>query len=90
MALAASTSSCVKDELFDTPHPTSGALVVTTDWAGRSNNAVIPRDYVIRIGDHWQQVEGITNTFDRLLTPGKHTMLIYNRPECISISGTNA
>ncbi len=83
-------TSCVKDELFDTPHPTAGALVVTTDWEGRSSNAAIPEDYVIRIGEQAQEVSGLTNTFGSLLNPGQHRMLVYNQPEGINISGNIA
>ena len=30
-AIALSLTSCVKDELFNTPHPDLGAVIVTTD-----------------------------------------------------------
>lgn len=86
-ALAASVTSCVKDELFDTPHPSTGALIVTTDWSARSSNATQPADYIIRVGEHSQSVAGLTNTFDRLLAPGEHTLLVYNEPEGITVSG---
>lgn len=33
-------TSCVKDDLYDTPHPDRGAVVVTTDWSGKSTEAV--------------------------------------------------
>lgn len=87
VVLALVMTSCVKDDLFDTPHPTSGSLVVTAEWNARSNNASIPEDYLIRIGSASQLVGGITNTFNRLLLPGKHTMLVFNRPDGISIFG---
>lgn len=32
-------TSCVKDDLYDTPHPDRGAVVVTTDWSGKSTPA---------------------------------------------------
>ena len=34
-------TSCVKDDLYDTPHPDRGAVVVTTDWSGKSTEADI-------------------------------------------------
>lgn len=86
-AIAATLTSCVKDDLYDTPHPSTGAVVVTTEWDSRSSNAPIPDDYLIRIGEQEQQVTGLTNTFARLLPPGEHTMLVYNRPEGITIAG---
>lgn len=30
-------SSCAKDDVYHTPHPTQGALLVTTDWSDRSS-----------------------------------------------------
>lgn len=86
-ALAASVTSCVKDELHDTPHPYAGAVIVTTDWSARSSNASQPADYIIRIDGMSQPVSGLTNTFGRLLSPGEHSLLVYNQPEGISVSG---
>ena len=34
-------TSCVKDDLYDTPHPDRGAVVVTTDWSGKSTESDI-------------------------------------------------
>lgn len=86
-AMATLMMSCVKDDLYDTPHPTQGALVVTTTWDGRSSNADIPANYMIRIGSTQHEVSGLTNTYGDLLAPGEHTMLVYNRPAGISIAG---
>ena len=86
-ALGALMTSCVKDDLYETPHPTTGALVVTTGWDARSSNATIPDEYVIRVGEQMQEVSGLTNTCNSLLSPGQHTMLVYNRPAGIDISG---
>lgn len=44
-------TACVKDELYNTPHPDKGAVQITTDWTGRSSDAVLPTDYILRIGD---------------------------------------
>lgn len=43
-------SGCVKDELYNTPHPDKGAVQITTDWTGRSSDAVLPESYILRIG----------------------------------------
>lgn len=43
-------AGCVKDELYNTPHPDKGAVQITTDWTGRSSDAVLPTDYILRIG----------------------------------------
>lgn len=42
VALALSFTSCVKDELSNTPHPDKGAVIVTTDWSAKSTEADIP------------------------------------------------
>ena len=35
-ALLLSATSCVKDELHDTPHPDYGKITVTADWTDRN------------------------------------------------------
>ena len=35
MAAAVLLSSCVKDTLYDTPHPDYGKIAVTADWSAR-------------------------------------------------------
>lgn len=48
-AIALSLTSCVKDELFNTPHPDLGAVIVTTDWSAKSAEAEIPQNYTLRM-----------------------------------------
>lgn len=81
-------SSCVKDELFDTPHPDTGGLTVTTDWNGISDEANMPDSYILMIGDDKQIVSGATNRFDELLAPGSHTLSVYNLPQGMTLNGT--
>lgn len=50
MAVVLLLSGCVKDELYNTPHPDKGAVQITTDWTGRSSDAVLPESYILRIG----------------------------------------
>ena len=38
MAAAVLLSSCVKDTLYDTPHPDYGKIAVTADWSARVKN----------------------------------------------------
>lgn len=42
-------SSCAKDDVYHTPHPTQGALLVTTDWSDRSSESVQPVSYLLCI-----------------------------------------
>ena len=83
-------TSCVKDDLYDTPHPDRGAVVVTTDWSGKSTEADIPQAYTLRIGGREQNVSAATNVFDALLAPGGYGLTMYNSPEGISIDGNKA
>ena len=83
-------TSCVKDDLYDTPHPDRGAVVVTTDWSGKSTEADIPQAYTLRIGGREQNVSAATNVFDALLAPGGYGLTVYNSPKGISIDGNKA
>lgn len=51
-------TGCVKDDLHNTPHPDQGAVVITTDWMGRSSDAISPGSYILRIGTQEQTVSG--------------------------------
>lgn len=81
---------CVKDDLYNTPHPEKGAVKVTTDWSGRSSDAILPGSYVLRIGTQEQTVSAETNTFHTLLAPGKQDLLVYHTAEGTTVSGTIA
>ena len=83
-------ASCVKDELYDTPHPDRGAVVVTADWSDRSSEAGVPQAYTLRIGGQEQEVSGETNVFNRLLPPGKYTLTAYSRQDQITVDGNTA
>lgn len=83
---AASLASCVKDTLYNTPHPDKGAVVVQTDWSNLLPEAVA-QNYVINVDGTEQTVSGTSNTVKQLQEPGTHTILIYNRPEGIAVSG---
>lgn len=85
---AMTLTSCVKDQLYDTPHPDTGALTITTDWSARSNEASVPVSYTLMIADAKQVVSGETNRFEHLLNPGIHNLTVYNVPEGMSLNGT--
>lgn len=85
-------SSCVKDELYNTPHPERGALRVTADWSGRSSDSVLPDSYTLRVSepscpDGGQSVTGDTNLYHALLEPATYGLLLYNTPENMTVSG---
>lgn len=86
-----SLTSCVKDTLYNTPHPTEGAVKITTDWSARSSESVLPADYTLRIsGTEEQQVQEATNIFHSLLAPGAYDLLMYNSPSGFTVSGNTA
>lgn len=80
-------SSCVKDDLYDTPHPSTGAVTVTADWSAISSTAFIPETYNIVIDDFMQTVSGATNSLERTFTPGQYEILLHNTPEGITVDG---
>ncbi len=83
-------TSCVKDELHDTPHPCHGAVVVTADWSGRSSEACIPQQHILRIGEQEQEAGGDANMLGQLLPPGQYTLAVYNRPKQMTVTGNTA
>lgn len=87
-------TACVKDDLYNTPHPDKGAVVVTADWSARSSEAPVPGSYILRIGTEGQAAEqtvsGVTNAFDALFLPGRQPLLAYNPAEGITVSGSTA
>ena len=83
-------ASCVKDELYNTPHPDSGAVAVTADWSDRSSEADVPQAYTLRIGGQEQEASGETSVFNRLLSPGKYTLTAYNKPDQITVADNTA
>ena len=100
MAVVLLLSGCVKDELYNTPHPDKGAVQITTDWTRRSSDAILPTDYILRIGStepgtrsagsEEQTVSGETNVFKSLFLPGTQNLLVYHQTDGITISGTTA
>lgn len=83
-------TGCVKDDLYNTPHPDKGAVQVTTDWTGRSSDAVLPGSYILRIGTQEQTVSESSNTFQTLFEPGTQDLLVYHQTEGITVNGNTA
>ena len=89
-ALLLSATSCVKDELHDTPHPDYGKITVTADWSDRGEGVDIPAEWTVTMGGYTGRETGETHTPDYLFEPGDYTLAAYNTPENITISGTTA
>lgn len=89
-ALLLAATSCVKDELHDTPHPDYGKITVTADWTDRGDGVDIPAEWTVTMGDYAGTETGESHVPDYLFNPGSYTHAAYNIPEDITISGTTA
>lgn len=83
--VALQLTSCVKDDLYNTPHPDKGAVKVTTDWTGRSSDADVPNSYILRMDGKEQTVNGETNVVNTLFAPGRQSLLVCHQAEGITI-----
>ena len=89
LAAVFSLTGCVKDELHNTPHPDKGAVVVQMDWSNLLPEAVAD-SYILNVDGYEQTVSGTTNTVEQLAEPGEHSLMVYNKPDGITISGNMA
>lgn len=91
MAIATLLAACdVKDPIYNTPHPDTGTVTLTTDWSGIGDGLTTPAQYKVVAGDFNATCNGTTNTFDYLFVPGSYSIYAYNTPEHITVSGTTA
>lgn len=84
MAAAVLLSSCVKDTLYDTPHPDKGAVIISLTGLSADDNYVLDMDG--KVAD----ITGSPFTNPDLLNPGTHSMVIYNRVEGFTFDGRTA
>lgn len=89
-ALLTMPTSCVKDELYDTPHPDTGKIAVTTDWNNRGESVAVPASWNIVIGEYTGTETGATHAPDHLFAPGSYTLVAYSPADGIAVSGTTA
>ena len=89
-ALLLAATSCVKDELHDTPHPDYGKITVTADWTDRGDGVDIPAEWTMTMDGYTGTETEATHTPDYLFNPGSYTLAAYNTPEDITVSGTIA
>ena len=90
MAAAVLLSSCVKDTLYDTPHPDYGKIAVTADWSARGEGIDIPATWTVTMGDYTGMETSATHAPDHLFAPGSYTLAAWNPAEGITVSGTTA
>lgn len=83
-------SSCVKDTLYDTPHPDHGMISVTADWSARGEGIDIPATWTVAMGDYTGTETSATHAPDHLFAPGSYTLAVWNPAEGITVNGTTA
>ena len=89
-ALTLAATSCVKDELHDTPHPDTGKVTVTVDWSDRGEGVDIPAEWTVTMGGYTGTETGATHSPDYLFNPGSYTLAVYNPADGITVSGMTA
>ena len=77
-------SSCVKDELYNSPHPDKGAVTVSL------TGLVADDDYVLDIDGKTADITGSPFVYPDLLLPGVHGLVVYNRAEGFTFDGRMA
>lgn len=83
-------ASCVKDTLYDTPHPDHGMISVTADWSARGEGIDIPATWTVAMGDYTGTETSATHAPDHLFDPGSYTLAVWNPAEGITVNGTTA
>ena len=76
-ALLTMPTSCVKDELYDTPHPDTDKIAVTADWTQRGESVAVPASWNIAIGDYTGTETSATHAPDHLFYPSSYTPVSY-------------
>ena len=90
LALLLTLGGCVKDELYDTPHPDTGKVTVTADWSDRGEGVDIPAEWTVTMGGYTGTETGATHSPDYLFNPGSYTIAVYNPADGITVSGMTA
>ena len=83
-------SSCVKDTLYDTPHPDHGKITVATDWSDRGEGLEVPDEWTVAIGDYQGTETEEQHSPEFLFPAGAYTLLAWNTADGIRVSGSVA
>ncbi len=86
-------TSCVKDTIYNTPHPEHGRITLTTDWSARGEGIDIPGSHhVLTNGDDEgrQTFTAHTNDHPELFAPGTHRLHLWHDAAGITVSGNTA
>ena len=90
LALLLTLGGCVKDELHDTPHPDTGKVTLTANWADRGEGVDIPAEWTLTMGDYTGTETGATHSPDYLFEPGSYTLVAHSPADGMTVSGTTA
>lgn len=83
-------ASCVKDTLYDTPHPDHGKVTVTADWSNRGEGIDIPAEWNVAIGSYQGTETTDLHSPEYLFPAGAYTLTVWNTAEGIDVSGSVA
>lgn len=94
-AVMLSLTSCVKDDLYNTPHPDKGAVTVAADWSDRSEACPVPTEYSLwhtccMAAGAYTLPGGAEKCLPELFEPGGHTLVACNAADKIGVSGLTA
>lgn len=94
-AVVLSLTSCgVKDELFNTPHPDKGAVILTADWSERSSACAAPTEYTLYHTccetESYTMDGTVPDCVPSLFAEGTHTLVAHNSADKITIDGLTA
>ena len=67
---ALTLTGCVKEELFDTPHPGKGRITVTADWSARGEGIATPESWNLSMGDYHGTETAATHAAGQLFPRG--------------------
>lgn len=81
LTFAVTMTGCVKDELFNTPHPDKGAVVLNIGGLPGGD------EYTVDIDGRAFETTGSAFTVPDLFEPGTYSITVYNRPEGFSVEG---
>lgn len=90
LTFAVAMTGCVKDELFNTPHPDHGKAAVTADWSERGEGVAVPERWTVNIGEYTGEETAETHAPDYLFEPDEYRITAYNPAENVTVSGTTA
>lgn len=86
-ALSFTFVSCVKDDLYSTPHPDRGALVVMPDFSKRTEGVVVPQQYVLSVGGNACEAPALQQfCYPELLVPAEYVITGYTVPDGVTVA----